>query len=185
VTGTEIVGTALFGMWFALTVIVQMPWKRCKLPRRFEPTGHLLPGWHFFSPKPVIADLEVLYRYTRKNAVDGEATEWKEIFPYTGRPVQYLFYNPHRRARKVLFQCAQRILQTSGGHPERSFLLSLSIPYLLLLDRVTAMCPDADAVQFRIDVVRHGPHPCLTAFCSPMHAVADDEDEVSRYVAAS
>jgi hypothetical protein len=181
-TVTETAGAAVFIAWFALTVVVQLPFASCKRLRLFEPTGHLLPGWHFFSPKPVIADIEVLYRYTKASDPEGQPTEWQRVYPYTGRPIQYLLYNPHRKARKVLFHCASKILSSAKGEPDRRFLVSLTIPYLLLLDRVTAMCPHAAAVQFRIDVERHGPHAGVTAFLSPMHATdISEESEEPRY----
>ena len=33
-------------VWFLMTALVQLPSKRCKRIRRYDPTGHLLPGWN-------------------------------------------------------------------------------------------------------------------------------------------
>ena len=53
----------VLGTWFVMTAIVQLPWTAARSLRRFDPTGHLLPGWNFFAPKPVCrADFAVYYR---------------------------------------------------------------------------------------------------------------------------
>ncbi|MBS0262979.1 MAG: hypothetical protein JSS02_13625 [Planctomycetes bacterium] len=159
----------IFIAWFAITVMVQLPWPWCKIPRKFEPTGHLLPGWHFFSPKPIIADLDLLFRCVREPG--GEPDEWREIFPDLPSPLNRVVLSPHRRARKALFQSVHRILLAIEANPDNQFAVTVTVPYLLILDRITAECSDAIAVQFRIDVARQGPFPTRTAYQSPLHAV--------------
>jgi hypothetical protein len=179
VTTGEIVAVVIFGTWFSLTVLVNLPPSWCKLPRNFEPTGHLLPGWHFFSPKPIVADIELLFRYVPAGNPDDAPTEWMNVLPYSARPMAHMLFNPNRKVRKAIFQCGQRILLTLNAFPEKRHEISFTVPYLLLLDRVTGLCPNAAAVQFRIDVIRHGPFRDLTGFRSPMHEVelAVDADE--------
>jgi hypothetical protein len=163
------IAALIFTAWFAMTVIVQLPWSWCKSLRRIEPTGHLLPGWHFFSPKPIIADMDLLFRCVREPG--GEPDGWREIFPDLPGPLDRVVLSPQRRARKALFQSVHRILMAIQANPDKQFGVTFTVPYLLVLDRVTAECSGAIAVQFRIDIARQGPFEARTAFQSPMHAV--------------
>ncbi|MEP6717030.1 MAG: hypothetical protein ABJC09_15780 [Terriglobia bacterium] len=175
-TTGEIVAAAIFGIWFSLTVMVQLPWSWCKLPRKFEPSGHLFPGWHFFSPKPIIADIEVMYRWVPGPDPDAAPTEWVDLVPNCGRPARHVLIHAHRRTRKTIFHCAHQLILALQAFPERRRDLCLTVPYLLLLDRVSSLCPGAACVQFRIDILRHGGHPAVTVFTSLSHAV-DSEVE--------
>jgi hypothetical protein len=159
----------VFAVWFAATVIVQVPRTRCRALRKFEPTGHLLPGWHFFSPKPILADMDLLYRCVQEPG--GRPSEWRELFPDRRGFLSRMLLSPERRARKALFSCVQRILTAIEANPEKPYAVTFTVPYLLVLDRVTAACAGSAAVQFRIDVARQGPFRLQTAFQSPMHEV--------------
>ena len=79
-----------------------------------------------------------------------------------------------------MFNCCHRLLEAKSSPDVREDDLTLSVPYILLLDRVSALCPGSQAVQFRIDLVRHfdAPEPrgplkteSKTAYQSLMHAV--------------
>ncbi len=164
------IAAIIFAVWFAATVIVQVPGNWCRALRKFEPTGHLLPGWHFFSPKPILADMDLLYRCVQEPG--GAPREWRELFPDRRGFLSRMFLSPERRARKTLFSCVQRILMAVEANPERPYAVTFTVPYLLVLDRITAECPGSAVVQFRIDVARQGPfHLRRTAFQSPMHEV--------------
>lgn len=176
----------ILAVWFLMTVVVQLPSKRAQSIRRYDPTGNLLPGWHFFSPKPVQADFAVFYRSwgiadARKDDVSEEtAGDWHELASLAERRITDALVNPGRFARKTVHSCCDRIavLQRAArskeqieGFPAEAVLLSL--PYLILTENVSSMCPNSAAVQFRIDVVLYsGDSPkAVTMFWSAVHRV--------------
>jgi len=189
--------------WFLMTVIVQLPFSRCRRLRRYDPAGHLLPGWNFFAPKPVQADFAVWYRSWASCANDlGEvpgdgSSAWLELAGISERRVTDAAVNPGRYARKTIFTCCERIavmLRDERCRPDDAADLPadailMSLPYLLLLTKVSALCATAVAVQFRIDVIRHqrGTPLARTVFRSAVHraAPAHAGQEGGRHVAAS
>ena len=168
----EAAATGVLGVWFLLTAVIQLPTKRLKAIRRYEPTGHLLPGWNFFAPKPIVADIELLYRHVPADRACSEPTDWAPAAPPQANTLATLFFNPGRRTRKVVFNCCHRLLEAQVLPESREDELTLSVPYILLLDRVSALCPGSQAVQFRIDLVRHfDAADSKTAYQSLKHAV--------------
>jgi hypothetical protein len=177
----------VFSVWFLMTAIVQLPFRRCRAVRVYDPVGHLLPGWNFFAPKPVRADFAVWYRSwpafdNDKDEVAADPGQpWAELAGIEQRRLTDGLVNPGRYARKSIFTCCHRIVALArragsgpghaNGLPADEVLVSL--PYLLLLNKVTALSAAAVAVQFRIDVVRGDagtPLPA-TAFVSAVHRV--------------
>jgi hypothetical protein len=168
----EAAATGVLGVWFLLTAVIQLPSKRLKAMRLYEPTGHLLPGWNFFAPKPIVADIELLYRHVPADRECSEPTEWAPAAPAQANTLSTLLFNPGRRTRKVVFNCCHRLLEAKTLPDVREDDLTISVPYILLLDRVSALCPGSQAVQFRIDLVRHlEAAESKTAYQSQMHAV--------------
>lgn len=179
--------TGILAAWFLATAIVQLPYAWCHGLRRFDPTGHLLPGWNFFAPKPIQADFAVFYRCwdcyyeDGKEVTDGAAVEWRELAGIGQRRITDGLVNPGRYARKSIFTCCTRItrsMQTldyhppaGADHPPDGILMSL--PYLLLAEKVSVLAQGAVAVQYRIDVVRHDPDAdrAATVFRSAVHQV--------------
>jgi hypothetical protein len=178
---------AALSLWFPMTVLVQLPSKRCKGIRRYDPTGHLLPGWSFFAPKPAGADFAVWYRSwdffdeDRDDVLPEAGAQWTELAGIEQRRITDALVNPGRYTRKSIFTCCNRIvimLQHEGygsdpgtGLPSDAMMISL--PYLLLVTKVSALCDQAVAVQFRIDYIWHvseTPHPA-TVFRSAVHRV--------------
>jgi hypothetical protein len=145
----------LLTTWFVLELAIQFPFDRCKRLRFLDPSAHLLAAWNFFAPKPIMGDVELFFRHA------GRATEshssrsrlrpakWFLVQPNGDRCHYHLLVNPQKRARKAIFRCCNYVIT----HRKRENI-SLSIPYLLLLDRVSMLCPDEGLVQFRIDVIR-------------------------------
>jgi hypothetical protein len=162
----------LLGLWFAATVIVQLPQSRFKSLRRLDPTGHLLPGWHFFS-KPLRADYDLLYLPWITIGSASKPGGWVSASPVVKRSFSHSWVYPTRRVRKVFFQTCHRLVlaqQQKANHYD----LILSAPYLLLLDWVTSMCPNATAIEFRIDFVIYGERVVRsTAFRSECHLASD------------
>src|SRR5579862_6554500 len=154
-----------------MTVLVQIPLPWFRALRRFDVTGHLLPRWNFFAPKPAGADIDLCYRYVLPDAPSGSSSGWARVDPDGSRRWWNILLHPHRRSAKAIVHCCNRILQAPKGGSGDQAKLAQSVPYLLLLDRVTALCPGAVAVQFRIEIIRpDGPNPTV-AFQSPMHFV--------------
>jgi hypothetical protein len=174
---SEVILSAIFGVWFILTAMIQIPRPWAKWPRKFDPTGHLLPGWNFFAPKPIMADIEVRYRFASWHGSEQEISRWRNVQPTGKRRFRHVIINPYRRPSKAIFQAAHRLLLAQGRRKKNKPDFELSVPYLLLLDRVTSLCSGAVAVQFRIDVVRPGRSGPLTGFQSPMHAVGAESGE--------
>lgn len=187
--------------WFLLTALVQLPLKWCKRIRRFDPVGHLLPGWSFFAPKPIRADFAVWYRWWecceegRGEVLEDGSSPWFELAGIEERRITDAVVNPARYTRKSIFTCCSRIMtaqrDTPGSeapHPLPSDAVMYGLAYLMLLTKVTSLCTDSVAVQFRIDVVRseHETPSRSTAFRSAIHCTvpASSEREVAEHVAA-
>jgi hypothetical protein len=186
-----------------MTVIVQLPFKQCKRIRRYDPVGHLLPGWNFFAPKPVGADFAVWYRSwdsydnDQDEVLEVGALLWMEVAGIEQRRIIDAVVNPGRYTRKSIFTCCNRIVMMlrsknyqsdpSTGLPSDAVMLSL--PYLLLVTKVSSLCRQAVAVQFRIDVIRHERETvhAHTVFQSAVHRVLSSESgsDASGHVAAS
>lgn len=193
---------AVLAFWFLMTVIVQVPFGRCRRLRRYDPVGHLLPGWNFFAPKPVQADFAVWYRSWESCVNDlGEVPEdgsstWLELAGISERRITDAVVNPGRHTRKTIFTCCERIAVMLRDERFRSTDLAglpadaiiMSLPYLLLLTKVTALCTNSVAVQFRIDVIGHarGTAHARSVFRSAVHRVRPDHSDTDggRYVAA-
>ncbi len=165
----------LLATWFLLELAVQFPFARCKRLRFLDPTAHLLAAWNFFAPKPIMGDVELFYRYGRQSSAAGTSSgglksaewiaEWILVQPNGDRCHYHLLVNPQKRARKAIFRCCNYVIT----HRRRSNL-SLSVPYLLLLDRVSMLCPGDGIVEFRIDVIRRDGSR-ITAYNSVPHCV--------------
>jgi hypothetical protein len=184
--------TGILFSWFLMTAVVQLPARGAQAIRHYDPTGNLLPGWHFFSPKPVQADFAVYYRSwevsgSGQHGVGEDAAgQWYELAGLADRRIADAVVNPGRYARKSIFICCDQIAATlravngqsgSAGFPPPAVLLSL--PYLLLAEKVSSICPDAVAVQFRIDVILYAGDSSMPAplFCSAVHRVNARKDQ--------
>lgn len=192
---------AALGAWFAMTAIVQLPWTAARSLRRFDPTGHLLPGWNFFAPKPVQGDFAVYYRswpgYDDGDEVlEAGADDWQELAGIEQRRLSDMLVNPGRYTRKSIFTCCTGIVKAvehlgydaerEPDHPPDAILMSL--PYLLLAEKVTSLAAGSVAVQFRVDVIRYDDGVAIpnTVFRSAVHrATAPPADRALEHVAAS
>lgn len=188
---------AVLGAWFVMTAIVQLPSARARRLRRYDPTGHLLPGWNFFAPKPIQGDFAVWYRswestdQDREEVVDAGSTAWQELAGIEQRRLTDAAVNPGRYTRKSIFTSCTAIVRAmkhlgyrpgeGPDHPPDALMMSLA--YLLLAEKVTALCQNSVAVQFRIDVIGYeqGRAQSHTAFRSAVHHVP----RRSAHVAAS
>jgi len=191
-----------------MTVVVQLPFKRCKRIRRYDPVGHLLPGWNFFAPKPLRADFAVWYRFwefydnDHGEVLKAGSSPWLEVAGIEERRITEAIVNPGRYTRKTIFTCCNQIIMINravllhgkngksdapAGFPPDAIIMSL--PYLLLVTKVSSLCKHAVAVQFRIDVIQHERETlhAYTVFRSAVHRVLPDASRVGGggHVAAS
>jgi hypothetical protein len=186
---------AVLTVWFALTAIVQLPSERARSLRRLDPTGHLLPGWNFFAPKPIQADFAVWFRCWDaydpgcEEVVQAAGGQWCELAGIEQRRLTDTVVNPGRYTRKSIFTCCTAIARAvrqldyrpgeAPDHPPDAIMISL--PYLLLAEKVSSMCAGAVAMQFRIDVVGyHASAPRASMiFRSAVHRVVAQESHVA------
>lgn len=121
-------------VWFVLSALVQASTAFPKLGelRRWDLLG-LLPHYHFFCPNPVRNDFHLLSR-TRPQ-VDGEPGAWREMMGPPRRAWWNAVWNPDRRAYKSLCDLMEIVAEREH---EQSRAAQLSIPYLALLNHVTA-----------------------------------------------
>lgn len=173
--------------WFVMTAIVQLPSSLGRRLRSYDPIGHLLPGWNFFAPKPIQGDFAVWYRSWataepgRDDLPEAASTGWLELEGIERRRITDGLVNPGRYTRKSIFSCCTAVVRAlkqlgyeqGGGPALPPDALMMSLPYLLLTEKVTDRCRDSVAVQFRIDVIDyvHGRPRSRTAFRSAVHRV--------------
>jgi hypothetical protein len=178
----------LLATWFVLELAIQFPFARCKRLRFLDPTAHLLAAWNFFAPKPIMGDVELFYRYAEGRHIGpspgaGAASgrlpaEWILVQPNGDRHLYHLLINPQKRARKAVFRCCNYVITNRKRNN-----LSLTVPYLLLLDRVTMLCPGDGIVQFQIDVIRKDGSR-TTAFRSVPHCVGGRSEDAPSGIEA-
>lgn len=152
----------IFAVWLAVSVYIQLPIDKLR-DRTSSPDiiRHLLPRWHFFSPKTIQADFEVQYRFG--STVEAlEAANWRVLPGIGHRHTSQLVIYPGRRRKHVLFECCSAIVAGRDRYAETPSIIMLTAPYLLLLGYVSAACAHLDA-QFRIMVIPVVPNPPLSA----------------------
>lgn len=142
----ELLISMIFGVWFVATGIAQFKNPVGDFLRRYDYL-HLIPRWTFFAPNPETNNYYLLYR----NVIpEGTYTDFQEVILHQPR-VWRAFWNPSRRASKVLLDCIHTlvILQTQANS---SLSLQRTVPYLLLVNYVQNLQHrrDAHAAQFAI-----------------------------------
>lgn len=178
--------------WFVMTAIVQYPNPLGRRLRAYDLTGHLLPGWNFFAPKPIQGDFAVWYRSwcasvdDRGEVVEAQSSQWHELAGIEQRRLTDSVLNPGRYTRKSILSCSMAIIKAMKRLGNESRVAAdlppdaviMSLPYLLLTEKVTGKCRNAVAVQFRIDVIGYdrGNAQSHTAFRSAVHRVAETAD---------
>lgn len=129
--------------WFVASAVAQV---RRPLPlrvRRHDWFG-FLPRWNFFAPHPIIGDVVVEYRTAGDSG-------WHRLAVPPNRWFD-VFWPRHRRSRKALVDSANQTLTVYRLHADEPGDIALSIPYLLLLGRVSreVQAAGGHSVQFRI-----------------------------------
>jgi hypothetical protein len=133
----------LLGVWLALTLAIHWPRFRTRL-RHWDFLA-LIPEWNFFAPTPGQGDFHLLFR---DELTDGALTDWEEVSLPDSRALHTALWNPKKRTRKALFDCAQELSvhlrDLADTNPQAS------IPYLTLLQYVSCRerLPGAVRTQF-------------------------------------
>jgi hypothetical protein len=146
---------ALLGAWTLLTIINNTPWldrlvfSRLHLGR----WAALIPSWSFFAPRPADRDQAVFYR-DRDDT--GGLSPWREL-PVSTRykGLAAILWNPDSRPKKAISDAVSHLLRLaprSGPVPDH---IVLSVPYLLLLNRISHIPRGPGVTGRQFLVVRH------------------------------
>jgi hypothetical protein len=173
----------LFGSWFAVSVMGQDPFRREDRVRKWDKLSLVVPVWRFFAPNPGIHDYHLL---CRDELASGEVTEWKEVCTVEARTPRHIFWHPHRRSEKVLFDITAEVLRFIGettdlDAPRANRDLQFSVPYITLLNYVSGQHPhqpDAERTQFLLAASAgydENEEPTML-FLSEFHPLDDSRD---------
>ena len=141
---------ALYATWVAATVANQFP-DRCPAWLRSADVFGLVPVWTFFAPNPGTTDYYLLYR---DRLPDGSLDPWRKVeLKPAENGLRLALWNPAKRRHKALSDVVGALLRTRGRPADG---LVVTVPYLLVLNAVTARphAPGATGTQFMI--MEHG-----------------------------
>ena len=128
----------------------------------------LVPKWNFFAPTPGIHNFYLLYRYQHANGIVGKWNSLYDLEAYR-KPTCFL-WNPKRRIRKALFDLFATLILEDPSTEENRKLIRLSIPYLIILKKVSSLSAPVSAmgVQFLI-MENFFEGPSKSVFTSDVH----------------
>jgi hypothetical protein len=153
VSAPAVVVAVMFAIWLFVTVVSQF--ERAKIFKLLDPFA-LIPLWTFFAPNPGTTDYHLLYRDIWR---DGQVGHWKEVRLHTGRGLISTLWNPQKRRSKAFFDLVMALVQEAQRQPEEPRLLTISTPYILLINAVNSLPHTrfSTATQFLI-LQSHGYH---------------------------
>lgn len=146
---------AVLAAWFLLTVAANTPklggfvFRRLSLGRWCV----LIPSWNFFAPRPGTTDNALFYRDRYDS---GELSPWHELLE-SSRPKGLLapLWNPEGRPKKALSDAVNHLIQHASAADGEDDAVVLSVPYLLLLTRVSRVPRALGVTGRQFLVVRH------------------------------
>jgi hypothetical protein len=140
---------AAFAAWFLATAVKALP-GGSRYVGFLGPLGALLPSWNFFAPTPGVHDYALLYRDR-------------------SRPRRSALWNPEKYARKALVDATVELCRVAERRGAEAAVLS--VPYLMLLQHVSARPRDPGTVerQFMLAILSKEGRPLETAFLSGFH----------------
>jgi hypothetical protein len=173
---TDLLLAAFLSAWLVLTIVWNVPpLDRAVSPKL--PAGRwlqLVPLWSFFAPRPVSRDFALLYRDRYET---GELSPYFEVMR-EGTPwkIRKALWHPESRSRKALSDAATYLLRLAQESGNRDALV-LSVPYLLLLNRVSAITKPLGARERQFILVRYSllDDPVL-CFASAFHVLDYEHD---------
>lgn len=100
---------SLFAIWLVLSVLGQHPERSFDRVRNLDAIigNAAIPNWRFFAPRPAVHDVHFLYRLTTSDQSD--TTDWRALQQISERKLGYIFWAPHRRSEKAVFDVASAI----------------------------------------------------------------------------
>jgi hypothetical protein len=164
----------LAAAWFVATILMNVPGGADLLAShsRLKHLLSLIPNWSFFAPNPVTKDLALMYR---DRLDDGAVSPWREIADvHTSTRAWRFAWNPNGRPAKAVSDACNRLVsllrQVDTPRPERVFL---SVPYLLLLNRVSNVSVGIGVCFRQFALVRHASRgeEMVVIFVSNFHEV--------------
>ena len=150
-----IVVGALLVTWLFLTVAANLSllgkvvFAKIRLGRWFS----LVPSWSFFAPNPSNSDYALFYR---ERFDYGGLSDWREVpFSCRERTLLTTVWNPDSRPKKAVSDAASHILRLMKLNKKADMSLIMSVPYLLILNRISHISrgPGVSGRQFLL--VRH------------------------------
>jgi hypothetical protein len=123
-----------FGSWLLISVLCQIPGKFSDLIQRVD-IFNLIPRWNFFAPSPGTYDVHLLFR---DRLPDDTFSPWKEISGCRHTPYFSMIWNPGRRHNKAMFDVTRHIADIASHNQESPEKIQVSIPYITILNFVSA-----------------------------------------------
>lgn len=135
--------TGVLLLWLIISLLKYFPVVKDWIIK--NDTLSLIPTWNFFAPEPNQTDYYLYYRVFS----DYSNSPWRLVSFGAKRKWYGFLWNPYRRDRKSLFDLCQ-LLITNPAEDHNEVIYSM--PYLLLLNHVSALCANdmADSIQFAI-----------------------------------
>jgi len=142
--------------WVVLTVLNAVPALSRRVnrvvPGVLQP---LIPSWNFFAPNPATSDHALLYRDLLEGDTFGP---WRQVWTFRPKSPLVIFWDPTSRPKKAASDAVSYLMQLARDEDappevaERDARLMVSIPYLLLLNRVVNADHDVTAVACQFAV---------------------------------
>jgi hypothetical protein len=168
------IAAAISATWVIVTVVDNIPAGERLLMRviRASRPFSLIPHWAFFAPHPATWDVSLVYR---DRVIGGSCSPWLEAAPAAPRSASPRWiWNPGR-ASKAVADASTALVRAVRSAPAAS--LPVSVPYLLLLNKVSALPVGPGVVARQFALVRHSRRDRTTVviFVSGFHAVVAPE----------
>jgi hypothetical protein len=164
----------ILGIWLFLTVAWNIPRLDVAVVRHL-PVGRwlqLVPLWSFFAPRPVNRDYLLFYRDRYDT---GSVSAWREVLITDGAwTPRRAIWNPGSRPRKALADAVRYLLRLARDERNSGGILSVSVPYLLLLNKVSSLPAEVGVTGRQFSIMGHSiakPRPEVV-FVSHMHDLA-------------
>jgi len=167
--------SALVAIWLVATAAMNLPGSD-RLLRRSSSSSRLyslIPKWAFFAPRPVTHDVTLLYR-DRMTGGGRALSAWSVAINVPRRNLLFqMVWNPSSRSSKAVSDASNMLIASihqSNATPDDKSLM-VSVPYLILLNRVCAFArpPDAEARQFVLAQHTDADDDLVLIFASGFH----------------
>lgn len=136
----------VLGTWVVLTALSQTNGRVAQTIRSHDHFG-LIPRWTFFAPNPGTSDYVLVYwdRY-----LDGSLSEPHEVELIAPRRLTHIFWNPDKRAQKVVIDSLQSLLALARQLGAEG--LPTTLPYIVVAGFILNLptSPLVEARQFAV-----------------------------------